>query len=505
MSILLDGNTLSILDVVKIARLRSKVEIDKKAIGRIKVARKVVDGIACQKEAVYGINTGFGKFADVPICENDLKTLQKNLILSHACGVGEPLPKEVVRAMLALRINALCVGNSGIDLSTVQLMIDMLNYDIVPVVPSKGSLGASGDLVPLAHMSLPLIGLGEVFFKGKRVPSEIAFEKANLKPIELGAKEGLALINGTQAMCAIATLLINDSKTLLKTADIISALTSEALTGIVAAYDERLHAARGQRGQIETAANLRKLLSSSNLSSKDRVQDAYTLRCIPQIHGASRDTLKFVEQIISNEINAVTDNPLIFPKTGEVISGGNFHGQYMAFANDFLAIAMSEIANVSERRIERLVNPQLSNCLPAFLVKKGGLNSGFMIPQYTAASLVSENKVLSHPASVDSITSSANQEDHVSMGMTAALKAKTIIENVTAVLAIELFTATQAAELRGKDKLSKSGKGIFERVRKDVPFIENDDYLAPMIEKCIALVKSGEIVKIAEKAVGKLK
>ncbi|MCL2255267.1 MAG: histidine ammonia-lyase [Firmicutes bacterium] len=501
----LNGKTLDIKDVVRIARNKAKVDICKKAMQQVKLARKVVDEIAKKDEAVYGINTGFGKFADVSIGENDLKTLQKNLIISHACGVGEPMPKDVVRAMLALRINALCVGHSGIESTTIELMVEMLNNDIVPVVPSKGSLGASGDLVPLAHMSLPLIGLGEVFFKNKRISSEVAFQKTGLKPIELSAKEGLALINGTQAMCSIATLLVHDSKMLIKTADALSALTNEALTGIAIAYDERLHIARNQIGQIETAANLRKLLFDSNLTSKDRVQDAYTLRCVPQIHGASRDTLKFVEQTVANEINAVTDNPLIFPKTGEVISGGNFHGQYMAFANDFLGIAMSEIANVSERRIERMVNPQLSNGLPAFLVKVGGLNSGFMIPQYTAASLVSENKVLSHPASVDSITSSANQEDHVSMGMTAALKARTIVENTMTVLAIELFTACQAAELRGADKLSKSGKAIFDLVRKGVPFIESDDVLAPLIDKCLGLVRYGEVLKAVEKAIGKLK
>jgi histidine ammonia-lyase len=351
-------------------------------------------------------------------------------------------------------------------------------------------------------MSLPLLNLGEVFYGGKRMPSADALSKAGLQPIELGAKEGLALINGTQAMCALSLLAVYDAKILVKSADAIAALTFEALGGIIDAYDARLHEARRQSGQILVASNLRNLLADSRLiynsSNKEkRVQDAYTLRCIPQIHGASRDALDYIEGIISREINAVTDNPLIFSETGDVISGGNFHGQYMAMAADFLAIALSEIANVSERRTERMVNPQLSNGLPAFLVKKGGLNSGFMIPQYAAAALVSENKVLSHPACVDSITSSASQEDHVSMGMTAALKARTVIENVFNVLGIELFSACQAVELRDADKLSKSGKGIFEKVRKTVDFVENDTYLSPLMASCTEMIKSGEILKSA--------
>jgi histidine ammonia-lyase len=508
MKILFNGRRLNVAGVVKIAREGARVGIDPKVLPMVDSARSYVDGVAAGKKPVYGINTGFGKFADVSISEKDCKLLQRNIIVSHACGVGEPLPIEVVRGMLALRVNALVAGHSGIAPATLQLMVDFLNRDIIPVVPEKGSLGASGDLAPLSHMALPLLGLGEVFYRGKRIDAADALKKAGLTPIVLTAKEGLALINGTQAMCSIASLAVHDTYNLLKAADVIAALTCEALTGVTDAYDPRIHALRGQIGQIEAADNLRRLLHGSELTTRQgekRVQDAYTLRCVPQIHGASRDGVKYVRGIVEREVNAVTDNPLIFPDTGEAYSGGNFHGQYLSIAMDYLSIAASELANVSERRTERLVNPQLSNGLPAFLVSSGGLNSGFMIPQYVAAALVSENKVLSHPASVDSITSSANQEDHVSMGMTAARKARVIVENVTQVLGIELFNACQAAELRGKDKLSYAGKVVFDTVRKSVPFIENDIYMSPLIAVCARLVRSGEVVKVAEAAVGELK
>ncbi|MCL2556303.1 MAG: histidine ammonia-lyase [Firmicutes bacterium] len=503
---LIIGQGLNIAALAKAARnFKEKFELEKDAVLKIKAARKVVDNVINSDKAVYGINTGFGKFANVSISKDDTALLQKNLILSHACGIGNPLPIDVARAMLILRVNALCIGHSGINLATVNLMLELLNRGITPVIPEKGSLGASGDLIPLAHMCLPLLGLGEVFYKGKRMQSKIALEKEGLAPIELGAKEGLALINGTQAMCSILALALYDAKILIKSADVVSCLTIEALCGIVDAFDERLHKARGQLGQILVAGNLRKLLNGSGLAKKagdsddGRVQDAYTLRCIPQIHGASRDALDYIEGIVEREMNAVTDNPLIFVKSGDVISGGNFHGQYLAIAADYLSIAMSEIANVSERRTERLVNPQLSNGLNAFLVKNGGLNSGFMIPQYAAAALVSENKVLSHPASVDSITSSANQEDHVSMGMTAARKAAVIVNNAAEVLGIELMCAGQAAEFRGADKLSKSGAAVYNRLRKDVEFVEEDMYLSPLMERSRELVRSGEVLRAAGK------
>ncbi|MCL2675970.1 MAG: histidine ammonia-lyase [Firmicutes bacterium] len=508
MKIFLNGDSLTIGKTVKIAREKAKVGIDPSALPRLTAARDYVDNVSAKKTPVYGINTGFGKFSDVLVNEKDVKLLQKNLLLSHACGVGQPFDKEIVRGMLALRINALVGGHSGVKPDTLELMAQMLNLDIIPIIPEKGSLGASGDLAPLSHMALPLLGLGEVFYKGKITPTVEAFAKAGLVPVELTAKEGLALINGTQAMCSISALAAFDALNLLKTADIVASLTVEALTGITDAFDCRIHDLRGQKGQVSVADNLRKLLAGSNLTSRQgelRVQDAYTLRCIPQIHGASRDSLSYVSEIVERELNAVTDNPLIFHDTKECFSGGNFHGQYLSMAADYLAIAAASLANVSERRVERLVNPQLSNGLPAFLVREGGLNSGFMIPQYVAAALVGENKVLCHPASVDSIPSSANQEDHVSMGMTAARKARTVIENVTNVLGIELFCACQAAELRGVEKLSMAGKAVFDLVRNVVPFIDNDVYMSPLIKKCTDLVRSGNVVKIVESIVGKLK
>jgi len=505
---IITGQGLTVSSLSKAAKsFKERFELDKDAVAKIKAARKVVDSVIDGDKAVYGINTGFGKFANVSISKEDTALLQKNLILSHACGIGQPLPIEVVRAMLILRINALSIGCSGINLATVNLMLELLNKNIIPVVPEKGSLGASGDLIPLSHMCLPLLGLGEVFYKGKIVASKLALDKEELKPIELGAKEGLALINGTQAMCATIALALYDAKILIKSADIISCLTIEALCGITDAFDERLHKARGQLGQMLVAGNLRKLLSGSKLARKacddedGRVQDAYTLRCIPQIHGASRDALDYIETIVEREMNAVTDNPLVFVKGGDVISGGNFHGQYLAIAADYLAIAMSEIANVSERRTERLVNPQLSNGLNAFLVKNGGLNSGFMIPQYAAAALVSENKVLSHPASVDSITSSANQEDHVSMGMTAARKAAVVVGNVAEVLGIELMAAGQGVQLRGVEGLSSVGRKVFDRLRREVVFVEEDMYLAPLMAKSRELVRSGEVLRVVGSSV----
>lgn len=508
MKVVLDGKMLLIKDVVNVARKNIKVEISSSVLPAMKASRDLVEEVVRSGKVVYGINTGFGKFSDVSISEEDSKQLQSNLIMSHACGVGEPFSAEVVRAMMVLRLNALVVGNSGISSSTANTLLSIINSKVIPYVPSQGSLGASGDLAPLAHMAMCMIGLGQAYYDGQLMPAGDALDKAGIKKCQLTSKEGLALINGTQAMNANATLSIFDSYNLSSTADIISSLTMQALRAIIDAFDLRVHTIRKQKGQINTAKNILKLLDNSKLTTKQgqlRVQDAYTLRCIPQIHGATKDALNYVNGIISNEVNAVTDNPLIFAESGQTISGGNFHGQYLAMALDFLAIAMSELANVSERRTERMVNPQLSNGLPAFLVQNGGLNSGFMIPQYVAAALVSENKVLSHPAVVDSITSSANQEDHVSMGMTAALKARRIINNVTNVLAVELMTACQAIELSGcVDKLSPSTKPVFDLVRKNVPFVSNDTYLSPLINTTAKLISNGEVVAAAESITGEL-
>lgn len=508
-TVVLDGREASVKDVVLIARFGATAELAEEAVPRIEASRRIVERCVDESLVRYGITTGFGKFCDVVISKESNETLQRNLIMSHAVAVGTPLPEEVVRAMMALRANALIVGDSGARLSTILALLDMLNAGVVPVVPEKGSLGASGDLAPLAHMALSLCGMGESMYRGQRMPSADALAAAGLEPVVLGAKEGLALINGTQCMTAIATLAVYDAWKLVRTADVVSAITMQALHGITDAYDARVHDARGQFGQIECADTMRGLLAGSGLTTRqgqERVQDAYALRCIPQIHGASRDAIGYVFDVVSREINAATDNPLIFPNLadpsgGDIISGGNFHGQPVALAMDFLGIALAELANVSERRIERLVNPALSNGLPAFLVKDGGLNSGFMLVQYTAASLVSENKVLAHPASVDSIPSSANQEDHVSMGTTAARKAREILGNARTVLALELLAACQAVDLReGSDNLSPPTLASYRALRSAAPMVEKDRIMQNDIAAAMALIADGTILRVAEDA-----
>ena len=505
-SISIGGAKLTVEELIAVARKGARVQLSEEAIAAIDRSRQVVEKCVEEKRVVYGLTTGFGKFSDVTISDQDTLLLQENLIMSHACGVGEPLPDEVVRAMMLLRINALAIGYSGIRVSTVQTLVEMLNKDVIPVIPSKGSLGASGDLVPLAHMSLVLLGMGEAKYRGEVMSGEQAMKLAGITPVKLTSKEGLALINGTPAMCAVGALALADAEMLMKSADVIAALSMEAECGIADAMDERLHRVRRQPGQMAVAENMRRLFEGSRYISRQgelRVQDAYSFRCIPQIHGASRDAIAYVRNIIDNELNAVTDNPLIFSDTEEALSGGNFHGQYLAISLDVLGIALAELANVSERRIERLVNPALSG-LPAFLIKNGGLNSGMMIAQYTAASLVSENKVLAHPASVDSIPSSANQEDHVSMGMTAARKAREILNNVTEVLAIEAMCAAQAVEFQGQEGLSPAGKAVYRLIRRQVPPLERDRILYVDMQKCAELLRSGAILQAAESVVGPL-
>jgi len=501
------GGALTLSQVEAVARHGARVVLSDEAKARVNRARELVERTVKEGKVRYGITTGFGKFSETTISEADSVKLQKNLIMSHSCGVGKPFDPEIVRAMLLLRAGALSVGHSGIRLSTIETLLEMLNRDILPVVPEKGSLGASGDLVPLSHMALALMGMGPVTYKGKVMSGEEALGAEGLSPVSLTAKEGLALNNGTQAMTAIGALALWDAENLVKTADILGAFTVEALTGIVDAFDPGIHLLRGQPGQQASAENIRKLLAGSGLATRQgekRVQDAYALRCIPQIHGATRDSVGFIGGVIRRELNAVTDNPLLFPDRDLVLSGGNFHGQYPAMAMDFLAIAASELADVSERRVERMVNPQLSNGLPAFLTRDGGLNSGFMIAQYTAAALVSENKVLAHPACVDSIPTSANQEDHVSMGMTSARKAREVIQNVTDVLGVELMCAAQAADLRGAEKLSPAASAVYKLVREEVPFLPEDDVLAPYMARCSALISSGRVAKAAESAVGEI-
>lgn len=506
--LLIDNEKLSIEDIVNVARFNFKVKLGDNAKDKINTARAVVDKFVAEGRVSYGITTGFGKFSDVVISKEQTNDLQRNLIISHSCGIGEPFAEEIVRAMMVLRVNSLTKGHSGIRLLTVEKLIELLNKEVHPVVPEKGSLGASGDLAPLAHMVLTMLGLGEAFYKGERMDSIKALELAGIEPLPyLTSKEGLALINGTQAMTAVGVLTIYDALNLSKIADIAGALTMEALTGIKCALDPRVHEVRGHSGQIDTAKNLLNLIEGSKMITKQgdlRVQDAYALRCIPQIHGASKDALRFIKEKIEIEVNAVTDNPLIFPETEESISAGNFHGQPMALPLDYMGIALAELANVSERRLERLVNPALSNGLPAFLTKFGGVHSGFMIVQYSAASVVSENKVLAHPASVDSIPSSANQEDHVSMGTIAGRKAREIMKNARHVVAMEIFGACQAIDLREDNFLGKGTEVAYNFIREDIKFINEDVVMYKYINKCYELISNREMIEKVEKVIGKL-
>ena len=495
--VIITGNTLTLDEVAAVCRNYEKVELSELAVEKILKSRKVVDDFVENEDVVYGITTGFGKFSDVTISKEESKILQKNLIITHAVGAGKPFDTEIVRGIILLRINNLAKGYSGARLETIQTMIEMLNRRVHPIVPEKGSLGASGDLAPLSHMVLPIIGLGQAEYKGEVMTGEEAMKRAGIPVIQLTAKEGLALINGTQVMTAVGALTVYDSLNIIKTADIAAALSFEAQNGIIDALDHRLHDVRPHKGQIDTARILTDLLTGSKMTTKQgeiRVQDAYSLRCVPQVHGASKDAINYVKEKVEIEINSVTDNPIIFPETNEGISGGNFHGQPMALSFDFLGIALSELANISERRIERLVNPSLSG-LPAFLVEHGGLNSGFMIVQYSAAALVSENKILAHPASVDSIPSSANQEDHVSMGTIAARKAREIMGNVRRVLAMEIMCACQGIDLRGNKGLGVGTKPVYDEVRKVVPTLKEDRPIYEDINRCEELIIDGTITK----------
>ncbi len=500
MPIQINGKNLTIEQVVQVARHFEKVEIAPEAYQRMEKSRQLVEKMVEEEQVVYGITTGFGQFANVSISSDKLDQLQENLILCNTAGVGKPFAEEIVRGMMLLRANSLVMGNSGIRPMVVETLLEMLNKRVHPVVPEKGSVGASGDLAPLSHMILVLMGKGEAYYQGEVLPGSIAMEKAGIKPVKLKAKEGLSLCNGTQAMTSVGTLAVYDAMNLAKIADIAGALSAEALEAIKDAFDHKIHAIRPHSGQIETAKNLRKLLEGSEIietSDHCRVQDAYTLRCMPQVHGASKDAINYVKSVIETEINSVTDNPLVFPDEEQVLSGGNFHGQPVALVMDFLGIALSELANISERRIERLTNSALSNGLPAFLTEDGGINCGFMIAQYTAASLVSENKVLAHPASVDSIPTSANQEDHVSMGTTAARKAREILENAQNVLAIELLCASQGIDFR-KKKPAPRTNAVYNMVRERVSKLGDDRELYPDIEKIVDLIKEEKIIEVLD-------
>lgn len=498
-SIEIDGGSLNLKELAAVSRFGAKVKIKQEAISAMEKSRQMVKEILEKGKPVYGINTGFGALSQVSVNAKQAGKLQNNLILSHAVGCGEPLPKETVRAMLLLRANALCKGHSGIRPQIVSTLVEMLNRGVHPIVPEKGSLGASGDLAPLAHMSLVLLGFGEAEYNGEILPGKLAMERAGLETFSLHGKEGLALINGTQCMAAIGALALYDCKKLCLLADIVSAISVEALQGQISAFDERVHNLRPHLGQKAAAKNMRLLLSGSENMKNCRglrVQDAYALRCIPQVHGAVRQAVSHAEDVLTTEFNSVTDNPLIFYDDGDVISGGNFHGEPLAICFDYLGIAASELANISERRLERMVNPMLSNGLPPFLVKDSGVNSGLMIVQYSAASMVSDSKVLAHPDSVDSIPSSASQEDHVSMGTNAARHLRMIVENTFNVLALELFTACQAAELR-KCEMSKANKAVFDLVRQHVDFIEKDRELRCDVVKMQKLMREEKILDTA--------
>ena len=496
--VILGGSSLTLEELERVARGNESVELSDAARFSIRESRRRLEKAASGSQPVYGVNTGFGDFSEIKISKENLRNLQRNLIVSHSCGTGEPMSRDEVRAMMLLRVNALARGYSGIRLETVEMIVRMLNRGIHPVVPEKGSLGASGDLAPLAHMVLAMIGEGEVEYNGSRISSSKVLSQEGLKPVILEEKEGLALINGTQALTAIGALSLIDSFRAYYLANLSGALTMEALRGITTAFDPRLQSARGHMGQMETAEIMLRLVEGSELTTiqnEVRVQDAYSIRCIPQVHGAVKDTLDYAREKVEIEMNAVTDNPIVLSDS-EIYSGGNFHGEPMALVFDFLSIAVSELASISERRLERLVNHQLSG-LPSFLAEKGGLNSGFMIVQYSAASLVSENKTLAHPASVDSIPSSANQEDHVSMGNFAARKFREIVRNTTRVISMEAFTACQAVDFRSGDLRLGAGTGeAYRKIRERVPFIESDTIMYKEMEKVLEIMKEYDLGKI---------
>ena len=503
--VVLDGHSLTLESFVAVARFGARVSLSGEAREAMARSRALAEKIAREKRVAYGITTGFGDFASVAVSDELSSQLSTNLILSHCTGTGEPYSQEQVRGMMLLRANALCVGLSGVRPVLVEMLIEMLNRNVIPVIPQKGSLGASGDLAPLSHMGLVLLGRGEAFYQGQRLPGGEAMEKAGIPVLDtLVCKEGLGITNGTCAMTSVGGLHLYDTIRAAQLADLVSSMTLTALTGQLDAYQDRMHTARGHVGQLQVARNIRRLTEGSEILERSqgaRVQDAYALRCIPQVHGAVRDALEFIKSRVDIELNAVTDNPLLFCEDEAVISGGNFHGEPMALPFDFLGIACSELASISERRIERMVNASLSNGLTRFLTTEGGVNSGFMIVQYTAASMASENKVLAHPACVDSIPSSANQEDFVSMGTTAARKAGTILENTRSVLAYELLTACQAIDIRRRSGehgqgLSPAGEAVFRRVREQVAFMEKDRELWPDIQAVEAMVRSGELLEL---------
>jgi histidine ammonia-lyase len=506
---LLTGEGLTIDDVWRVAVEGHPAGLAEAAVARMWAAREVVERSARDGDAAtYGVNTGVGRFVSRAVPAPLARELQHRILRSHACGVGDPYPHEIVRAAMLLRAHGLALGHSGTRPELAALVLECLNRGVVPHVPSRGSVGASGDLAPLAHLALPLVGEGEASVDGRRMDGASALAEVGLEPLSLEAKEGLSLVNGTQFMAAFGALGVVRARRLARAADVACALSLDALQGSRASFLPQVHAARGLHGQQVCAANIARLLAGSTIVEShrwcDRVQDAYSLRCAPQVHGASRDLLDYVEGTVATELNAATDNPLVFADDELIVSNGNFHGQPLAFALDALAIAVHELANISERRVERLVNPSLSGGLPAFLTANGGVNSGFMIPQYVAAALVSENKALCHPASIDSIPTSAGQEDHVSMGNAAGLKAWQVLANAELALAIELLAAAQAVEFHAPLAPAAGARAAHDFVRRLSPRLRDDRPLSEDIERMAAAVRDGSLVAAVEDAVGEL-
>lgn len=492
----LSGEPLSLGQIAEVAIGRAPVRIAAATHARIDASRRLIEEITSGDAVVYGVNTGFGKLSEVHIARSDLRQLQLNLVRSHACGVGVPLSEAEARAMMLLRANVLTLGFSGIRLEVIALLAEMLNHGVHPMIPEKGSVGASGDLAPLAHLSLALIGEGEAFYDGRRMPSAEVLTRAGLKPVVLEAKEGLALLNGTQAMHAVGGLALLRAKRLSRVADVIGAMALEALKGTPAAYDDRIHSARPHAGQSAAAAHLRALLRDSqiresHLHDDPRVQDAYSLRCIPQVHGAVRGALAHCEDVLAVESASATDNPLVFADDSVVLSGGNFHGAPLALALDYAAIAVTDLMSISERRTDRLINPDTSEGLPPFLARRAGMESGFMIPHVAAVALLNEAKILAHPASIDNLPTSGGKEDHVSMGMTAALKLRAIVDNAERLLAIELLAAATALEHRRPLKAGIGVERAYEELRRFVPPLDADRAMYAEIELVAGAIRDG--------------
>ncbi len=502
----IDGDSLEFDDVVAVARGEATVALAPAAIPRMERAREYVERLLAEDAVVYGVTTGFGKFSDVRVAGADALALQRNLVFSHCCGVGEPLGPEETRAMMLLRANVLAKGYSGARLVVLETLLAALNRGVLPVIPSKGSVGACGDLAPLAHLTSVLIGEGEAVYQGRRMPGGEALRAAGIEPVVLEAKEGLALINGTQMMTAVGVLSLVEAENISKAADIACAQAVEALRGTRTPYLDITHRVRPHPGQVATARNLLRLLDDSEIMASHegcgKVQDAYSLRCAPQVHGAAKDALGFVRGVLEVEINSATDNPLVFPEEEKVISGGNFHGQVVSQAMDILAMALAQIANISERRVECMMDPSTSDHLPAFLTTHGGLNSGLMIAQVTAAALVSENKTLAHPACVDSIPTSANKEDFVSMGAFAALKAREVVGNVLRVIAIELLCGAQGLEFREGLRPGRGVAAAHDFIREAIPPLEDDRPQTPDIEALSEMVRDGSLIASVEEARG---